>query len=123
MTVLSSVYGQTKDIDLDCAIKKLKSSQIPYEQILYNMWIELNEIVGDDDRIFKLYIECAAELYELSQDRGMDLYGFIYEELATKDAKKSREYYTPRHTIRPLISAVYNNYLKWSKRNWSKKYC
>ena len=122
MTVLSSVYGQTKDIDLDCAIKKLKSSQIPYEQILYNMWIELNEIVGDDDRIFKLYIECAAELYELSQDRGMDLYGFIYEELATKDAKKEQgEYYTPRHTIRPLISAVYNNYLKWSKEELEQK--
>lgn len=122
MTVLSSVYGQTKDIDIDSAIKKLKSSQIPYEQILYNMWSELNEIVGDDDRISKLYVECAAELYELSQDRGMDLYGFIYEELATKDAKKEQgEYYTPRHTIRPLIGAVYNNYLKWSKDELEQK--
>lgn len=122
MTVLSSVYGQTKDTDIDRAIRKLKSSQIPYEQILYNMWSELNEIVGDDDRISKLYIECAAELYELSQDRGMDLYGFIYEELATKDAKKEQgEYYTPRHTIRPLIASVYNNFLKWSKEELVQK--
>lgn len=122
MTVLSSVYGQTKDIDLNCAISKLKSSQIPYEQILYNMWIELNKTVGDDDRIYRLYTECAAELYELSQDKGMDLYGFIYEELATKDAKKEQgEYYTPRHTIRPLISAVYNNYLNWSKEDLKDK--
>lgn len=117
MTVLSSVYGQTKDIEIDSAIKKLKSSQITYEQILYSMWTELKEIIGDEDnKISKLYVECAAQLYELSQDRGMDLYGFIYEELATKDVKKEQgEYYTPRHTIRPLIGAVYNNYLKWSK--------
>lgn len=122
MTVLSSIYGQTKDIDIDSAVRKLKSSQISYEQILFDMWSELNEIIGDDDRISKLYVECAAELYELSQDRGMDLYGFIYEELATKDAKKEQgEYYTPRHTIRPLIGAVYNNYLNWSKDELEQK--
>lgn len=122
MTVLSSIYGQTKDKDIDSAIRKLKTSQLPYEKILYDMWNELNVIVGDDDKITKLYVECASELYELSQDRGMDLYGFIYEELATKDAKKEQgEYYTPRHTIRPLIAAVYNNYLKWSKEELEKK--
>lgn len=116
MTVLASIYGQTKDIEISNAVKKLKGSQIPYEQILFGMWNELCHLVGDDEKIEKLYVECASELYELSQDRGMDLYGFIYEELATKDAKKEQgEYYTPRHTIRPLIAAVFNNYLKWSK--------
>lgn len=122
MTVLSSIYGQTKDMEIDSAIRKLKSSQLSYEKILYDMWNELNDIIGDDDKISKLYVECASELYELSQDRGMDLYGFIYEELATKDAKKEQgEYYTPRHTIRPLIASVYNNYLNWSKEELEKK--
>lgn len=122
MTVLASIYGQTKDIEIDNAIKKLKDSQIPYEQILFGMWNELNHMVGDDSKIEKLYTECASKLYELSQDRGMDLYGFIYEELATKDAKKEQgEYYTPRHTIRPLIAAVFDNYLKWSKEELEHK--
>lgn len=122
MTVLSSIYGQTKDISIDSAIRKLKDSQLTYEKILYGMWEELNNVIGDDDKITKLYVECASELYELSQDRGMDLYGFIYEELATKDAKKEQgEYYTPRHTIRPLIAAVYSNYLNWTKEELERK--
>lgn len=122
MTVLSSIYGQTKDIDIESAIHRLKSSQLRYEQILYNMWNELHVRIGDDDKLSKLYEECASKLYELSQDRGMDLYGFIYEELATKDAKKEQgEYYTPRHTIRPLISSVFHNYLRWSKDELEKK--
>lgn len=122
MTVLASIYGQTKDIEIHSAVKKLKGSQIPYEQILFGMWNELNHIVGDDEKIEKLYTECASELYELSQDRGMDLYGFIYEELATKDVKKEQgEYYTPRHTIRPLIAGVFDNYLKWSKEDLENK--
>ncbi len=107
MTVLSSIYGQTKDIDIESAIRRLKSSQLRYEQILYTMWKELRIRIGDDDKLSKLYADCASKLYELSQDRVMDLYGFIYEELATKDAKKEQgEYYTPRHTIRPLISSA-----------------
>lgn len=122
MTVLASIYGQTKDIEIDSAVRKLKESQIPYEQILFNMWKELKHLVGDDEKIEKLYVECASELYELSQDRGMDLYGFIYEELATKDAKKEQgEYYTPRQTIRPLIAAVFDNYLKWPKEELENK--
>lgn len=122
MTVLSSIYGQTKDIEINNAVKKLKDSQVPYEQILFNIWNELNNIVGDDEKIEKLYVECASELYELSQDRGMDLYGFIYEELATKDAKKEQgEYYTPRHTIRPLIASVFDNYLAWSEEELENK--
>lgn len=122
MTVLASIYGQTKDIEMDNAVKKLKDSQVPYEHILFGMWNELKYIVGDDEKIEKLYVECASKLYELSQERGMDLYGFIYEELATKDAKKEQgEYYTPRHTIRPLIAAVFDNYLKWSKEELENK--
>lgn len=122
MTVLASIYGQTKDIEISNAVKKLKDSQIPYEQILFGMWNELNHIIDDDEKIEKLYAECASELYELSQDRGMDLYGFIYEELATKDSKKEQgEYYTPRHTIRPLIAAVFDNYLRWSKEELENK--
>lgn len=122
MTVLASIYGQTKDIEISKAVKRLKDSQIPYEKILFDMWNELNHIVDNDEKIEKLYVECASELYELSQDRGMDLYGFIYEELATKDAKKEQgEYYTPRHTIRPLIVAVFDNYLKWPKEELENK--
>lgn len=59
--VLSSIYGQTKDMDIDSAIRKLKSSQLPYEKILYDMWNELNNIIGDDDKISKLYVECASD--------------------------------------------------------------
>lgn len=122
MTILSSIYGQTKDIELKYALKKLKNSQVLYELMLYNMWEKLNDLVEEDEKIEKLYTECASELYELSQERGMDLYGFIYEELATKETKKEQgEYYTPRHTIRPLIAAVYENYLKWDRKKLKTK--
>lgn len=126
MTVLSSVYGETKEEtsgnDLDEAIRILKGSQIKYRQTLYRMWNELVSVVGDTDKIQQLYDECAADLYELSQERGMDLYGFIYEELATKDNKKEQgEYYTPRHTIRPLIAAVFENYLNWNQEELTEK--
>lgn len=122
MTVLSSIYGETKNTDLDEAIKELKDSQIKYQQTLYKMWQEMQILVGETDKIQQLYDESAADLYELSQERGMDLYGFIYEELATRDKKREQgEYYTPRHTIRPLIAAVFENYLKWSKEELAEK--
>ena len=123
MTVLASIYGQTKDFDIDIAVKHLKSSQLQYDKTLSEMWNELCLVIGDDTKYINvLYKTCAANLYEISQDRGMDLYGFIYEELATKDSKKEQgEYYTPRHTIRPLIKAVFDNYLKWSQEELSNK--
>ncbi|WP_270215082.1 N-6 DNA methylase [Clostridium butyricum] len=125
MTVLASIYGATRKNILNDAIEILSQSQVDYEVKLYEMWEALGEEIveiDDQNKLVQLYKETSPQLYELSQDRGMDLYGFIYEELATKDAKKEQgEYYTPRHTIRPLIASVFENYLKWDKDELDSK--
>ena len=125
MTVLASIYGATRRINLTEAIDDLVQSQVDYEVKLYEMWEALGEEITeieDQNKLVQLYKETSPQLYELSQERGMDLYGFIYEELATKDTKKEQgEYYTPRHTIRPLISAVFDNYLNWDKDDLENK--
>lgn len=125
MTVLASIYGATRKIILNEAIDDLVRSQVDYEVKLYQMWEALGEEIvelEDQNKLIQLYKETSPQLYELSQERGMDLYGFIYEELATKDTKKEQgEYYTPRHTIRPLISAVFENYLNWDKDELENK--
>ena len=70
----------------------------------------------------RLYEKISSNLFELSSNKGVDLYGFIFEELASKESKKDNgEYYTPRHTIHPLIQSVLDNYLKWNKDDLSKK--
>lgn len=118
MTILASIYGTTKELDYDKAIKSLESSQTDYDvKLSSTLKTFLQDIPekNDIEKIPNLYKNAASKLFEMSQDRGMDLYGFIYEELASKESKKEQgEYYTPRHTIKPLIKAVYTNYLNWT---------
>jgi hypothetical protein len=125
MTILASIYGATQKSDLKDAITNLKQSQLEYDKKLYNTWNELNDeidYIHDEKTIDILYKKNAAKTYQISQNRGMDLYGFIYEELATKDSKKEQgEYYTPRHTIKPIIRAVYSNYLNWDREEICEK--
>lgn len=125
MTILACIYGSTKENDLYLATKLLRESQFEFDIKLYEMWRALDNDISDTEdqkKIVRLYEETSSQLYELSQERGMDLYGFIYEELATKDTKKEQgEYYTPRHTIRPIISAVFNNYLNWGEEELKDK--
>ena len=119
MTILASMYGATKQSEYAKAESNLKSSQVEYDVKLYDTFQKFTSDITDSsdlDKISVLYEKTASQLFELSQDRGMDLYGFIYEELASKESKKEQgEYYTPRRTIRPLIRGVYNNYLNWSE--------
>lgn len=117
MTILASIYGTTKELGYNEAIKNLESSQTDYDIKLYDTLKQFMKDIpekNDLDKIPVLYENTSSKLYEMSQDRGMDLYGFIYEELASKESKKEQgEYYTPRHTIKPLIKAVYSNFLRW----------
>ena len=117
MTILASIYGSTKEMDYNKASESLKSSQDEYDiklsDTLRKFLKDISE-KNDRDKIEVLYEKAASKLFEMSQDRGMDLYGFIYEELASKENKKEQgEYYTPRHTIKPFIKSVFTNYLKW----------
>jgi|GEM_PF-7093845 len=118
MTILASIYGTTKELDYGRAKKDLESSQTEYDiKLADTLKIFLKDVPerNDIEKIPVLYQKTAAKLYEMSQDRGMDLYGFIYEELASKESKKEQgEYYTPRHTIKPLIKAVFTKYLNWT---------
>lgn len=118
MTILASIFGTTRCDDFDAAIKSLKKSQDAYEVKILETFQALKVELGNDcdELLGALYKGAAASLFELSQDKGMDLYGYIYEELATKDTKKEHgEYYTPRHTIRPILSSVMKHYLQWNK--------
>jgi len=119
MTILASMFGATHKPTYEEACSNLKSSQDGYDLKIFSTLGDLKNELGEncEDLLSDLYSLTASSLYELSQDKGMDLYGFIYEELATKDSKKEQgEYYTPRHTIRPILSSVYRNYLKWDKK-------
>ncbi|MCD0477800.1 N-6 DNA methylase [Chryseobacterium sp. LC2016-29] len=117
MTILASIYGATKQLDYENAVKELKSSQTDYDVKLADTLVAFLQDIpekNDIEKIPNLYEKAASKLFEMSQDRGMDLYGFIYEELASKESKKEQgEYYTPRHTIKPLINSVYTNFLNW----------
>ncbi len=118
MTILSSIYGVTKKFSYLEARKNLESSQLDYDtklaETLKAFLADITEI-NDVAKISLLYERAAPKLFEMSQDKGIDLYGFIYEELASKENKKEQgEYYTPRNTIRPFIRSVYTNYLNWT---------
>lgn len=132
LTVLSSIYGQTKKTHFDNAIEQLKidaengktdaqEMKRRWEQLLPKIDYDKNKV---KQGIKRLYEEVAISLYIVSQDKKLDLYGFIYEELAEKNNKKEDgEYYTPRHHIRPIINSVFNKYLKriWGITNSSEK--
>lgn len=124
MTVLASIYGATQNAVLGEAIATLQQSGDKFDERIQRSHDELVKdlALGDRELLSRLYSQTAPKLYSLSQEKGMDLYGYIYEELATKDAKKEQgEYYTPRHVIRPLLAAVQREYLRWTSDELDKK--
>lgn len=125
MTLLASLYGATNEIFYQNALDTIKLSQYDYDVKLHQTYKDfLADITEDNDKekIKQLYEKVAIFLYDLSKDQGMDLYGFIYEELASKESKKEQgEYYTPRHTIRPVLKSVFENYLAWDAGELSNK--
>ena len=80
MTILASIYGSTKEMDYNKASESLKSSQDEYDiklsDTLRKFLKDISE-KNDRDKIEVLYEKAASKLFEMSQDRGMDLYGFI----------------------------------------------
>lgn len=126
LTVLAAIYGELKERDFSRAINRLSRGRTPkLRQINSNWELMKNEIdyASYENDVKTLYENVACDMYELSQNKGMDLYGYIYEELATKDSKKeSGEYYTPRHHIEPIIKVILNRYLtNWTKENINNK--
>lgn len=119
MTLLASIYGATGEIKYKESLDIIKKSQSDYDKKLHKTYTELLKEISDEndeEKLKELYEEVAIHLYDLSRDQGMDLYGYIYEELASKESKKEQgEYYTPRHTIRPILKSVFENYLEWKK--------
>lgn len=119
MTLLSSIYGKTKTDQFEDALVKLKEDTLSNESkgiikeweefvpiIKYEKSPEIKSIIKE-----KLYND-AKSLWLLSQNKNMDLYGFIYEELAEEKSKQEEgEYYTSRHIIAPIISSVLRKYL------------
>lgn len=125
MTLLASIYGATGEPEYTRALDAIRTSQSDYDVKLYNTYRDfLHDITEENDKgkIRQLYEQVAISLFDLSKDQGMDLYGFIYEELASKENKKEHgEYYTPRHTIRPILKSVFENYLEWDESTLNKK--
>jgi type I restriction-modification system DNA methylase subunit len=125
MTLLASIFGATNEVDYKRALESIKKSQSDYDVKLYQTYTEfLKEITDENDKekIQSLYEQIAIYLYDLSKDQGMDLYGYIYEELASKENKKEQgEYYTPRHTIRPILKSIFDNNLKWDESELNEK--
>lgn len=132
LTVLSSIYGQTKRMRFDNAIEQLKIDAKNGKRDAEEMRVRWEQLIPKIDYkkdkvkqgIKRLYEEVAISLYIVSQDKKIDLYGFIYEQLAEKKNKKEDgEYYTPRHHIRAIINSVFNKYLKniWAITNSGDK--
>ena len=129
LTVLASIYGQTKIDDYEESIEELKKNisdgSLEAKEI-NNKWEKLKQKIDYNKNkavIKNLYEEVAIDLYIITQDKGIDLYGFIYEELAVKsDKKESGEYYTPRHLIQSVLFSIYEKYLKeqWGVTNNKK---
>lgn len=124
MTLLAAIYGKTKEESFEKALKKLELDTTSNEAKGINKeWkefapkIDYDKANSDTKQIIKekLYND-ARVLWLLSQNKNMDLYGFIYEELVEeKNKQEEGEYYTSRHIIAPIISSVLKKYLF---RNW-----
>lgn len=125
MTIYASLYSCTQKRSFDEAWGEIKSSEDEYEKKLASSIDDLKREINNSvefEEMRRLYEKIASNLFELSSNKGVDLYGFIFEELASKESKKDNgEYYTPRHTIHPLIQSVLDNYLKWNKGDLSQK--
>ncbi|RLA83536.1 MAG: hypothetical protein DRG78_04035 [Epsilonproteobacteria bacterium] len=125
MSLLASIYGATNEINYKVALEIIDDSQSSYDLKLnetYKNFLKELSDKNDIDKMERLYKDVAVNLYNLSKDQGIDLYGFIYEELASKERKKEQgEYYTPRHTIRPILKSVFDNYLGWNENELKEK--
>lgn len=130
LTVLASIYGNTSKETIEEALsllENLSSNSKDSEKIL-EKWNEISRNIGYSkegnneikSKISMLYSSIAKRLYIISQDKQIDLYGYIYEELAEKiNKKEDGEYYTPRTHIYAIINSVFNKYLlkKWKLNN------
>ena len=125
MTIYASLYSCTQKRTFDEAWEEIKSSEDEYEKKLASSIEDLQKEINNNvefEEMKRLYCKIASNLFELSSNKGVDLYGFIFEELASKESKKDNgEYYTPRHTIHPLIQSVLDNYLRWNKKELPNK--
>jgi len=129
LTVLASIYGDTKKDEFDTALQTLQSYTAAGKEdskTILSKWESIDkkiEYSGDmkiKEIIKRLYNEVAIKLFVISQDKQLDLYGYIYEELSEKNNKKDDgEYYTPRSHIRAIINSVVHNYLfnQWRLTN------
>lgn len=98
MTLLAAIYGKTKMESFDDALAKLESDTTSNEAKGINReWkefapkIDYNKANSDTKPIIKekLYNDARA-LWLLSQNKNMDLYGFIYEELVEEKVNKKK---------------------------------
>ena len=132
LTVLASIYGDTKKTTFQDAIEYLRtqsSSNKETEEINEKWNVVKNKIDYENsndtkNKISKLYEEVSIKLYLVAQDKRLDLYGYIYEELAEKTSKKEDgEYYTPRTHIRPVVNSIFEKYLKnvWQLKGSNQK--
>ncbi len=121
LTVLASIYGNTQKKSFSDSIKYLETQSKTNVETneIYDKWkkikskIEYDNSLDIQEKIKELYENVSIKLYILAQDKKLDLYGYIYEELAEKSNKKEDgEYYTPRTHIRPVVNSVYEKYLK-----------
>lgn len=120
MTILAAIYGKTKDENFESAIIRLESDSTDNESFgILREWkafapkIDYEKPSSNTRGIIqdKLYLD-AKSLWFLSQNKNMDLYGFIYEELAEEQNKQDEgEFYTSRHIIAPIISSVLQKYV------------
>ncbi len=132
LTVLASIYGNTEKKLFNDSIEYLRTQSTENKETkeIYDKWkaikikIDYENSPDIQDKITELYEKVSIKLYLLAQDKKLDLYGYIYEELAEKSSKKEDgEYYTPRTHIRPIVNAVFEKYLKnsWGlKKNKNK---
>lgn len=118
MTLLAAIYAKTKSEDFENAIDMLNQGNTHEENGIYKEWKDFKVIIKYDNdvevknKIKNVLYKDAKSLWELSQDKNIDLYGFIYEELAEKATKKTEgEYYTSRHIIAPIVSSVLQKHL------------
>ena len=117
MTILAAIYGKAKKDTLEKSLQSLKKNKDDKEASgILAEWNDfcpkINYEKNKDTIDNKLYYK-AKKLWVLSQNKKMDLYGFIYEELVEEKNKKDEgEFYTSRHLIKPIINSVFEKYLQ-----------
>jgi len=132
LTVLASIYGDTKKETFKDAVEYLRTQSKSNKETeeIYDKWNRVKNKIDYDNsndtknKISKLYEDVSIKLYLIAQDKKLDLYGYIYEELAEKTSKKEDgEYYTPRTHIRPIVNSVFEKYLKnaWQLKGSNKQ--